>query len=208
MALSNDELILLDNSIRKILGTKSTRFGVVKNYIITKVTEGTISTKDITMRINSVVREAMSNTLPIAPTDAVGIKVIGGVTYQGDGVGRYVELNTNGGSGSSNSSGSVNSVNGEQGDVIITKDDIGLGVFDRPDKVLNSLDIAKIYYDAEKNIVKIQYVEVSDINYETYQYKNGDLVSVKHYIDGVLKGTTVLTQNAKGELESTKFIGA
>lgn len=208
MALSNDELILLDNSIKKVLGTNNNNFTRVRGYIITKVSAGIINTKDIQFRINSVIREAISNTLPLDKGDVVGIKVIDNVTYQGDGEGRYVELNTNGGGGNSNSSGSVNSVNGQQGDVIITKNDLGLEIFDRPDKVLQAMDIAKVYYDSDINIIKLQYGEVSDVNYETFTYVDGDLANVKHYIDGVLKGTTILNKNVDGELDSTTFIGA
>ena len=208
MALSNDELILLDNSIKKVLGTNNNNFTRVRDYIITKVNGGIINTKDIQFRINSVIREAISNTLPLDKGDVVGIKVIDNVTYQGDGEGRYVELNTNGGGGGSNSSGSVNSVNGQEGDVIITKNDLGLDIFDRPDKVLQAMDIAKVYYDSDINIIKLQYGEVSDVNYETFTYVDGDLANVKHYIDGVLKGTTILNKNVDGELDSTTFIGA
>lgn len=208
MALSNDELILLDNSIKKVLGVNNTRFSVVKDYVITKVTAGTISSKDLQFRMNSVIREAISNTLPVDKGDVIGIKVIDGVTYQGDGNGRYVELNSNGSNGGSGSTGAVNSVNGEQGDVIISKDDLGLDILDRPDKVLQTMDIAKVYYDSEINIIKIQYGEVSDTNYETFTYIDGDLANVKHYIDGVLKGTTILNKNVDGELDSTTFIGA
>ena len=208
MALSNDELILLDNSIKKVLGTKNNNFTRVRDYIITKVNAGIINTKDIQFRINSVIREAISNTLPLDKGDVIGIKVIDNVTYQGDGEGRYVELNTNGGGGGSNSSGSVNSVNGQQGDVIITKNDLGLDIFDRPDKVLQAMDIAKVYYDSDINIIKLQYGEVSDVNYETFTYVDGDLANVKHYIDGILKGTTILNKNVDGELDSTTFIGA
>lgn len=208
MALSNDELILLDNSIKKVLGVNNTRFSVVKDYVITKVTAGTISSKDLQFRMNSVIREAISNTLPVDKGDVIGIKVIDGVTYQGDGNGRYVELNSNGSNAGSGSTGAVNSVNGEQGDVIISKDDLGLDILDRPDKVLQTMDIAKVYYDGEINIIKIQYGEVSDTNYETFTYIDGDLANVKHYIDGVLKGTTILNKNVDGELDSTTFIGA
>lgn len=208
MALSNDELILLDNSIKKVLGVNNTRFSVVKDYVITKVTAGTISSKDLQFRMNSVIREAISNTLPVDKGDVIGIKVIDGVTYQGDGNGRYVELNSNGSNSGSGSTGAVNSVNGEQGDVIISKDDLGLDILDRPDKVLQTMDIAKVYYDSEINIIKIQYGEVSDTNYETFTYIDGDLANVKHYIDGVLKGTTILNKNVDGELDSTTFIGA
>jgi putative protease len=61
MALSNDELILLDNSIKKVLGVNNTRFSVVKDYVITKVTAGTISSKDLQFRMNSVIREAIDS---------------------------------------------------------------------------------------------------------------------------------------------------
>ena len=207
MALTSDELTLIDNSIKKVLGKNTSNLVSVRNYIIDKINTGTMSIKDIQQRMSSVVREAISNTLPIDASNAVGIKVIDGVTYQGDGAGRYVEVNNGSGSGSGSSSVSgVNTVNGRQGDVIVTKQDLGLAVLDRADKKLASMDVVNMIYDIDGNVIKLRYGDDSDTNYETYTYNgDGDLSVIKHYIDGVQKGTTTLTYNA-GSLVSSIFI--
>lgn len=207
MAITSDELTLIDNSIKKILGNNTNNLVTVRNYIINKIDTGSISIKDIQQRMASVVREAISKTLPIGVAEAVGIKVIDGVTYQGDGEGRFVEVNNNSGSGSGSSSTSgVNSVNGKQGDVIVTKQDLGISILDRADNILASLDVANMLYDIDGNLTKIRYVDDTDTNYETYTYNaEGDLSIIKHYVDGIQKGTTTLSYNA-GNLISSIFI--
>lgn len=207
--LTADQLTLIDNSIKKVLGKNNSNLNAVKNYIITKVTDGVIDIKDIQQRLGSVVREAISNTMPIDASEAIGVKVIDGVTYQGDGKGRYVEVNNGSGSGSGGSSSStgVTSVNGKQGDVIVTKQDLGIQVLDQADKKLASMNVVNMMYDAEGNVSKIRYNDDTDINYETYTYNSdGDLSLIKHYLDGAQKGTTTLTY-ASGNLVSSIFVG-
>ena len=206
--LTADQLIFIDNSIKKVLGKNNANLNAVKNYIITKVQDDVISIKDIQQRISSVVREAISNTMPIDSSDAVGIKVIDGVTYQGDSEGRYVEVNNNNGSGSgTSSSATVNSVNGRQGDVVLTKADLGLDRLDQADKKLASMDVANMLYNVSGDLVKIRYNDDTDTNYETYSYNgSGDLSLIKHYIDGIQKGTTTLTYS-NGNLQSSVFVG-
>lgn len=205
--LTADQLTLIDNSIKKVLGKNNSNLNAVKNYIITKVTDGVIDIKDIQQRLGSVVREAISNTMPIDASEAVGVKVIDGVTYQGDGEGRYVEVNNGSGSGGSSSSTGVTSVNGKQGDVIVTKQDLGIQVLDQADKKLASMNVVNMMYDAEGNVSKIRYNDDTDTNYETYAYNtDGDLSLIKHYLDGAQKGTTILTY-VSGNLVSSIFVG-
>ena len=208
MALTADQTALLNNTIAGILGANSTNFNTVKSYIIDKVNNGTVSIKDITMRPTSLVREAISKTMAVDPASVIGVKVIDGTTYQGDGSGRYVEVSTGGvTSGNSSSGGSVNSVNGHQGDVIISLNDLGLTALGRADKVLSTYASQFMHYDSDHNITEIRYGTNTQVNYEMYTYDaNGNLSTIKHYLDSALKGTTTLTPIGD-DLFSAVYVG-
>ena len=72
------------------------------------------------------------------------------------------------------------------------------------DRWLASQSIARMLYNVNGDLVKIQYNEATDNNYETFSYISGDLTSIAHYIDGELKGNTVLSYT-DGELVSEIF---
>lgn len=74
----------------------------------------------------------------------------------------------------------------------------------RADKYLSSLNIAAMIYDADSNLIKIQYLNATDVNYEILTYTAGDLTSIQHYINSVLQGTTTLSYTS-GALTSVIF---
>lgn len=76
----------------------------------------------------------------------------------------------------------------------------------RADKWLAMQDIAKMIYNSQGDLEKLQYVTAADINYEIFTYTNGDLSGIAHYVDSVLKGNTVLSY-LNGDLSSVIFTG-
>jgi len=79
----------------------------------------------------------------------------------------------------------------------------------RADKYLAAQDIASMIYDNSNNLVKIQYNQASDTNYEVLNYdSNGNLSTIDHYIDTVLKGTTTLTYDSNNTLISSVYSSA
>lgn len=76
----------------------------------------------------------------------------------------------------------------------------------RADKWLAMQDIAKMIYNTQGDLEKLQYVTDADVNYEIFTYTNGDLSGISHYIDSVLKGNTVLSY-LNGDLSSVIFTG-
>lgn len=62
----------------------------------------------------------------------------------------------------------------------------------RADKYLAAQNIANMLYSSG-NLVKIQYNTATDVDYEVLSYSSGKLVGVAHFVDGVLKGNTVLS---------------
>ena len=76
----------------------------------------------------------------------------------------------------------------------------------RADKWLAMQDIAKMIYNTQGDLEKLQYVTDADVNYEIFTYTNGDLSGIAHYVDSVLKGNTVLNY-LNGDLSSVIFTG-
>jgi len=74
----------------------------------------------------------------------------------------------------------------------------------RADYILNNKDIANMIYDNSDQLIKIQYVNATDSDYQTLQYTDGNLTSINHYINAVLKGTTTLTYSGN-DLVSVDF---
>lgn len=47
-------------------------------------------------------------------------------------------------------------------------------------------------YDVEPKLVKIQYNNATDVDYEVLNYTGGNLTQVQHYIGSALRGNTNL----------------
>lgn len=75
----------------------------------------------------------------------------------------------------------------------------------RADKYLSAQNVAKTTYDVNKKLIKVQYNNATDVDYEVLSYTNGKLTNVAHYVGSVLKGNTVLTY-VSGSLDSAPFI--
>ena len=56
------------------------------------------------------------------------------------------------------------------------------------------------------NPIKIRYNSNMDVDYEVLTYSGDNLVSVQHYINSVLKGTTTLSYSGEN-LISAIFVG-
>jgi len=80
----------------------------------------------------------------------------------------------------------------------------GVHVF-RADKYLASQNIVNMIYSSG-NLVKIQYNNPTDVDYEVLSYSSGALVGVAHLVGGVLKGNTILSYT-NGTLISSVFTG-
>ena len=75
----------------------------------------------------------------------------------------------------------------------------------RADKYLAAQNVVKMTYDINKKLIKVQYNNPTDIDYEVLSYTDGKLTNVAHYVGSVLKGNTVLTY-VDGSLDSAPFI--
>lgn len=75
----------------------------------------------------------------------------------------------------------------------------------RADKYLAAQNIANMSY-TDGNLTKIQYNNVTDVDYEVFGYVSGNLASIQHYVGSVLKGTTTLSYT-DGNLVSAIFVG-
>ena len=75
----------------------------------------------------------------------------------------------------------------------------------RADRYLALQNIANMVYTSG-DLIKIQYNNATDVDYEVFAYDSGNLTSIKHYVGSVLKGTTTLSY-ASGNLVSAIFIG-
>lgn len=62
----------------------------------------------------------------------------------------------------------------------------------RADKYLAAQNIADMAYDGGGNLIKIQYINATDVNYEVLNYTSGNLTSINHYVSGSSAGTTTL----------------
>ena len=87
------------------------------------------------------------------------------------------------------------------------KDSIELdGKTQHANAYLASQSIANILYDVNDNPIKIRYNSNMDVDYEVLTYSGDNLVSVQHYINSVLKGTTTLSYSGEN-LISSIFVG-
>ena len=75
----------------------------------------------------------------------------------------------------------------------------------RADKYLANQNIVNMLY-TNGDLTKIRYRVDSDTDYETLSYVNGNLTTIGHYINTVLKGTTTLSYTS-GNLVSAIFVG-
>ena len=75
----------------------------------------------------------------------------------------------------------------------------------RADKYLAAQNVVKMTYDINKKLIKVQYNNPTDIDYEVLSYTDGKLTNVAHYVSSVLKGNTVLTY-VGGLLDDAPFI--
>ena len=75
----------------------------------------------------------------------------------------------------------------------------------RADKYLAAQNVVKMTYDINKKLIKVQYNNATDIDYEVLSYTDGKLTNVAHYVGSVLKGNTVLTY-VGGLLDDAPFI--
>lgn len=75
----------------------------------------------------------------------------------------------------------------------------------RADKYLSAQNVAKMTYNVNKKLIKVQYNNATDVDYEVLSYTDGKLTNVAHYVGSVLKGNTVLTY-VSGSLNDAPFI--
>ena len=75
----------------------------------------------------------------------------------------------------------------------------------RADRYLALQDIANMVYTSG-DLIKIQYNNATDVDYEVFAYGNGNLTSIKHYVGSVLRGTTTLSYTSRN-LVSAIFVG-
>lgn len=75
----------------------------------------------------------------------------------------------------------------------------------RADRYLALQDIANMVYTSG-DLIKIQYNNAADVDYEVFAYDSGNLASIQHYVGSVLRGTTTLSYTS-GNLVSAIFVG-
>ena len=75
----------------------------------------------------------------------------------------------------------------------------------RADRYLALQDIANMVYTSG-DLIKIQYNNATDVDYEVFAYDSGNLTSIQHYVGSVLRGTTTLSYTS-GTLVSAIFVG-
>ena len=75
----------------------------------------------------------------------------------------------------------------------------------RADRYLALQDIANMDYTSGE-LIKIQYNNSTDVDYEVLSYSGGNLSTIQHYVGSVLKGTTTLSYTS-GNLVSAIFVG-
>jgi len=78
--------------------------------------------------------------------------------------------------------------------------------YGRADKYLAAQDIAAMLY-LSGDLVKIQYNDATDNDYEVLNYTSGNLASIEHYVEATLQGTTNLVYT-DGNLTSSIFTEA
>lgn len=77
----------------------------------------------------------------------------------------------------------------------------------RADKYLADQDIAQMSYDFDGNLIKIQYNNPTDTDYEVLTYTDDNLTGIEHYVGGVLEGNSTLSYT-DGTLTSVIFTEA
>lgn len=82
-------------------------------------------------------------------------------------------------------------------------DSVETAKLSRADNVLKSMSIVNMIY-VDGNLVRIRYGADVDANYEILEYVNGDLSTIKHFLNGQHKGTTTLGYETDGSSISLK----
>jgi len=78
---------------------------------------------------------------------------------------------------------------------------------DRGDKYLANQNVVNMSYDVNGKLVKVQYNNATDVDYEVLSYNvEGKLESVAHYVGGTLIGSTELSYS-NGKLVAAPFVG-
>ena len=86
-----------------------------------------------------------------------------------------------------------------------TKTEIASVNLFRADKVLASKSAAAMSYNGIGKLIKVQYTNATDVDYEVLTYNGSNKLSnVAHYIGSVLRGNTVLNYSS-GKLVSAPF---
>jgi len=96
--------------------------------------------------------------------------------------------------------------NGQLDTRYYTKTELDTANVFRADKYLASQNLSNMVYNANGDLVKIQYNNPTDVDYELFTYTAGDLTSIAHYVSSVLKGNSVLSYT-NGDLTSVIFTG-
>jgi hypothetical protein len=77
----------------------------------------------------------------------------------------------------------------------------------RADKYLSAQAVANMIYNGSGKLIKVQYNNSTDVDYEVLTYNGANKLSnVAHYVGSVLKGNTVLSYSA-GKLVSAIYTG-
>ena len=74
------------------------------------------------------------------------------------------------------------------------------------DKYLASQNISNMLYDSSDNLIRIRYNNNTDVDYEILTYSDDTLVTIQHYTNSVLRGTTTLSYSGEN-LVSAIFVG-
>ncbi len=99
--------------------------------------------------------------------------------------------------------GSMNIPLAKQVEILAVEGVVAGANLTRADKYLASQNIAKMVY-ANGDLIKIQYRNATDVDYEVFSYIGGDLSGIAHYVGGMLKGNSVLLYT-DGDLSSVIF---
>jgi len=87
-----------------------------------------------------------------------------------------------------------------------TKTEINTANVFRADKYLASQNLSNMEYNTTGDLIKIQYNNATDVDYELFTYTSGNLTDIAHYVGGTLKGNSVLSYT-NGDLTSVIFTG-
>lgn len=185
------------------------------------------NTSDVNKPISSATQTALNLKANLASPTFTG--TVGGITKSMVGLGnvdntadsvkvvasagkwttaRTISL-TGGVTGSTSVDGSGNvslaaTVDGTQHTHTLTNLGIGNLNLTRADKYLAAQNIAAMVYDGSNNLIKIQYNNATDVDYEVLAYTSGNLASISHYVGGASIGTTTLSYSS-GNLVSAIY---